>query len=500
MFWVSSAGMVADLRSRKALLPLAIAPLVAAASPDSQPPRLDVQLTPTATTLNVRMSIGGAPFKAGDPLVELPLVMVGIPTARYDGDALQAHDSRGAVPLTHHELPPTPQGTVRQWAVQRDTVGPVVVTVAAAPHAVSAATNNGPLFDLRREGTGYMGAGVGFMPVPTRTLPYRLHLHWRLPRGWRGVWSLGEGDVDTVAPPAMLANSFYGTGPIQSYPAGQDPKFGLYWISPPPFDAAKLGRYVQTVYARMAEFFGDPVTEYRVFVRQNPYAGVGGTALYQSFMFGYQPSEKPTLESLQGTLSHEITHNWPSLQGEHGETAWYSEGTAEYYSLLVPYRAGLLSLDQLTDMLNNKARKYYRNRFRTLSNPEVAKLFWSDPVAQRVPYGRGFVYLARTDAAIRARSGGKRSLDDVVLALRKREKSDQSYGIADWLSLVGAELGADVAKRDYDAMVAGTLMTLPADRFAPCLTVVRDDAPAAAGSGEGWKWQKDPAATGRCPF
>ena len=56
-------------------------------------------------------------------------------------------------------------------------------------------------------------------------------------------------------------------------------------------------------------------------MRQNPYKGAAAS-LAHSFMFGYEPAARPTLDSLQGLVAHEMTHNWPAMQGEHGDTAW----------------------------------------------------------------------------------------------------------------------------------------------------------------------------------
>lgn len=461
--------------SLAALMGIAAAPVQTPAPP---PPRLDLTLSPHSATLGVRMVLDAPGFKAGEPVVRLPLSLVGIPTARYDGDALRAQDDSGPLPLVQDEEKPTPQGVYRRWKAARDSVGPVTISFSAPPRAVTAATNNGPLFDLRAEGGGFVGAGVGFMATPARPGPYRIRLHWDLkdaPAGSLGTWSLGTGDVETVAPADLLSFSFYAVGPIKSAPAAPDPNFGLYWLNEPPFPAEQLGERIRRLYAAMAAFFGEKVGSYRVFIRQNPYAGTGGTALAHSFMFGYNPAARPTIDSLQSLLSHEMAHNWPAMEGEHGDTAWYSEGTAEYYSMLLSHRAGLLPVDRLLESLNKKAYDYYTNPFRALTNPEAARRFWSDPTAQTVPYGRGFLYLARTDDAIRTRSGGKRSLDDIVRELRRRQVKGEAYGIAQWLDLVGQQLGPQVAKRDYDAMVSGALLAAPAHRFAPCLRTERHD-------------------------
>ena len=153
----------------KLAIVLALAAFAGAAR-GAEPARLDLVMTPHATSgddsyLGVRMTLAHPDLKAGAPLVHLPLTLVGIPTARYDGDALTARDDRGFVPLTQSEEPPTPQGVYRRWSVGRATIGDVTVSYHAPPRRISAATNNGPLFDLREEAgvAGFIGAGVGTM-------------------------------------------------------------------------------------------------------------------------------------------------------------------------------------------------------------------------------------------------------------------------------------------------------------------------------------------------
>ncbi len=463
---------------------LALATATALAGPaaaEGPPPRLTLTLSPHAmggpdSYLGVRMVLEKPDLKAGEGLAHLPLILVGIPTARYDGDALSAHDDQGPIALIQAEEPPTPQGVYRRWSVTRATAGDVVIAFRAPPRQVTAATNNGPLFDLREEAGAFLGAGVGFMATPVRPGPWRVHLAWDLsaaPPGSVGAWSLGDGTVDTAAPSDVLAFSYYGAGPLKRYPATADGHFSFYWASDPPFDAADLGQRVRALYDSMAAFFDDKGSSYRVFARSNPYLGTGGTALSHAFMFGYNAPSKPTAAGLQLLVAHEMAHTWPTLQGEHGDTAWYSEGTAEYYALALSWRAGAIPLEKVITTLNERADAYYSNPYRGLSNSEGAKRFWTDPVAQTIPYGRGWLYLVQTDAEIRQASKGRRSLDDVVKDLRRRQVAGKPYGVPEWLELVGAEIGPGPAKAGYDHMAAGDLLVPPAAAFAPCLEVAK---------------------------
>jgi len=449
---------------------------ICAQSSDAPPPALDIVLEPHSAHgvvdyVDVHMTIGQPDVGAGGTLLRMPLQIVSIPTARYDGEAIKARDSNGELALTQQDEPPTPTGTFRRWLPSRKTVGDVSVSYRAPPRAVSASTRAGPLFDLRAEGGGMNGAGITFLALPDTTHPHRIHLRWDLadmPPGSRGVWSLGEGAVRTVGPAQQLAFSYYVAGPMNRYPSDPSSDFAMYWFGKPPFDTQAVAARIQTLFAYMAQFFRDEKAPYRVFIRKNPYASGGGTALARSFMFGYSDANVPTPEKLQGLLAHEMTHNWPSLQGEHGEIAWYTEGAAEYYSILLSHRAGLLDVDAFLQAVNGRASGYYSNPLRSLTNEEAAQRFWKDSRAQRVPYGRGFMYFARVDAQLREKSAGRRRLDDLVLEVRTRQAGGKAYGIREWLELVTAELGPD-ARKEFEAMTQGRLVVPPASSFAPCL-------------------------------
>jgi predicted metalloprotease with PDZ domain len=106
-----------------------------------------------------------------------------------------------------------------------------------------------------------------------------------------------------------------------------------------------------------------------------------------------------------------------------------------------------------------------------LSNLEAGAKFWSDSRAQRVPYGRGFMYLARVDAQIREKSSGKRSLDTLVLQILARQRRGERVGVSEWVVLVTRELG-EVARADFQDMVAGRLIVPPQNSFGPCFRPV----------------------------
>lgn len=416
---------------------------------------LSLKLTPSAKKVKVEYLLGTPGLVAGDSLCRLPIV-VGIPGTPLDAARLTITDADGVVPVVEEDELPTPSYTCRRWKADRATVGDVRVSYVARVRHVDADTPNGPLFDLRAEDAGVSGAGVTFLALPDTKHEYDVTLDWDLsgmPPEARGVSSHGEGRVRTTATVEQLAFAFYLAGPIGSYPSDTTGRSSLYWLSEPAFDTVAIAKRIEQIYDVMCDFFGEPDPGHRVFVRKHPYDGNGGTALHRSFVFGYSDSSLPTVGETTSLLAHETAHNWPLLDGEHGETAWYSEGTAEYYSILLPYRAGLITTSEYLALMNERGEAYYTNPLQTLTNAEAAEQFWADKRAQRVPYGRGLFYLVDLNAKLRDATG--RSVDDLVLAVMERQRSGETVGVAEWIELVTAELG-ESGRADFEALRNGS--------------------------------------------
>jgi hypothetical protein len=441
------------------------------------PPKLDILLKPHATAagtgdyVDVTIKLEAPKAAAGETLARLPLMIVSMPGIKLDAKDLKVTDAKGAVAITQADQPATPQWQYRHFNAGRATEGDVTLTYRAHVREVSGTTRMGPLFDLRGQPGGVNGAGMTFLALPDKKTPYSVTLNWDMsayPAGARGVHSLGEGQVKQIAPTDLWNFSYYYAGNVQTYEADG---FSMYWTKTPPFDTQTVAHKIGALYGQMTTFFKAEGGSYRVFVRENPFSGMGGTALASSFIFGYDAGNPPTLDRLQALLAHEMAHNWLKIGGEHGDSAWYTEGTAEYYSIMLALRAGLLTPAQVGEMINDRAFSYWSNPLSKLSNADAAAAFWKDNSAQTIPYGRGLLYLINTDAKIRAATGGAKTLDTMVQAMIAKQKAGETPGIDVWLTLVGTEIGA-TAKTDYDNMVAGKPLIPVAGALGPCFTVV----------------------------
>jgi hypothetical protein len=428
---------------------------------------ISLRLTPYVrnaffSSMDVCIRISRLDVASGFELCRIQKETVRIPFCPME--PLQAYDELGYIPLTDTEESAYPI-VYKKWMCGRDVSGAVTIEYSVYPRILPPGYTSSPYFDFRAEDGGANGAGLTFLAnVPDAG--GLLDLKWDLshmPAGARGIWSYGEGDISREGEMSDFLHTYYAVGDIRSEVSGD---YGFYWLSEPPFDLRELARQTRTLFVKMSGFFRDIRSVYRIFVRRDPFEkSGGGTALQRSYMFGYSNAAVPTPDKVRNLLAHEMVHNWPLMEDEpYGTCTWYSEGCAEYYSILLPVRFGLASREYLLNELQNRTDAYYTNPTRGMGNMEAAAICWEDRRAQKIAYGRGLFFLAETDTAIRRATNGEKSLDDVVLALLVRSGNGEKYGNDAFIGTVKEISGLDLAGRLRD-MASGMPFAPPRDGF-----------------------------------
>ncbi|RDW77507.1 hypothetical protein BP6252_05560 [Coleophoma cylindrospora] len=440
--------------------------------------RLDVVLTPVfhdgnATALNVDLRFDQPGLDAQRSFLSMVLTLASIDTAHIEPSGIIARDEEGPLELLFEDDDSTPQVLTRQIKTRRKIVGEVIVSYTALPRYVDHLTRNGPALDFRAEAGGLLGAGYGFLALPPDSQAmHNVRLSWDLsnsPKGTRAVWTFaeaGQHDIAKVMFPSTIQHTYFAVGPLKSLSPTADPThndFGVYWFGKPPFDAIDLASQLRVMFNQMSEFFQDKGDIYRIFLRHNPYRGSNtGTALERSFMFSYDDLDykKPApLENRLRVLSHEMVHNWVLLDSEAPITEnWYSEGMAEYYSLLLRYRAGTLHRSSFVEEVNARLTSYYTNPLVNLSNLEASKLTWTFSDAQKLPYGRGFAYALKINGLLAKASNYKVSIDNLVLNLLGKSRTGERYGVKEYLEFCAQYIGEAAARKSYDEMSSGRLV------------------------------------------
>ncbi len=401
----------------------------------------------TVTDMRVSASLSKAPD--AEPCLRYARRTVGIPFADFSG--LTLSDDAGGVPFEAREMP-AERSFVEETGIfaARPIQGALRWTYTVAPRVLPEGYRSSPYFDFRAEPGGVNSAGLTFLILPEAGT-YDTSVGWDLrgmPDGARGVWSLGTGDVRRETDVETLKFSYYMAGDMRATEQGA---FGIYWFGDVPFDIGAAAARVRALFRYMCDFFGDTDPTYRVFIRRDPFEkSGGGTALKRSFMTGYSAETVPRTEDWFCTIAHEMVHNWPHMDDEPaGKGTWYTEGIAEYYSAVLPYRAGIVGAEETARHINGKAKRYLESPLRDMPNMELSKIYWSDRRAQPVPYGRGFVYLSNVEAAL-ARAG-RGSIDEIA---KRFVKDGEMMQPEHWEQFISERLGAE-GVRAFEAMKQG---------------------------------------------
>lgn len=409
--------------------------------------------------------------KAGEDIAARILDLVTIPFCPMDTPvftdqngmlAVESYAGETEMSFVHREF----------YKSLRNTNGEITISYRITPRIQPEGYRSSPYFDLVAEKGGILGTGTTFLlHTPNLSEKTDFKLCWdlsQLPEGCRGIWSLGaENTVSkTDITISDILFSAYMTGKVQ---AAEEGPAGFYWFDQMPFDANLGAGQITELFNYMSKMFHDKGGDYRVFARHNHFSGGGGTALTRSYIYGYGLHDEVTIESLQSLLAHEMVHNWPTMaDNPAGLGTWYVEGSAEYYSILVPMEMGLCSLEKTARDINDKAGSYYTNPMNRLSNLELGKLYWTDRRCQRLPYSRGILYLSNLDAAIRKSTNGAHTLLDIELALLEIKNPTPE----DFL-----RIGSDIAGFDlhpgYESMCAGEMIEPDPDAFGGKFTVVK---------------------------
>jgi predicted metalloprotease with PDZ domain len=77
------------------------------------------------------------------------------------------------------------------------------------------------------------------------------------------------------------------------------------------------------------------------------------------------------------------------------------------------------------------------------------------------------MYFAVVDSEVREASGGKKSVDDLLLSMLARRRAGKPMDQAAWVETVTQAIGPR-GKTELEAMLAGALQLPPSDEFGPC--------------------------------
>lgn len=360
----------------------------------------------------------------------------------------------------------------------------------AYPRILPEGYRSSPYYDFRNEPFGANGSAFFLFMLPNLAdtmAEIKVTLDWdlsQLPKDARGVWSYGEGRVTSVQTLRNIALSFYMVGRIHSW---EQPDFTFYWHKEPGFDIPSVAAEVYEIFKYEKAYFRDKDSFFKVFIRRDPFEkSGGGTASPYSFLSGYSAMGGLDVEAWKAVLIHEMTHTWTHMKSDGNEneisdTTWFTEGATEYFSTKIPYSGKLVSPEFTLRQINDKSTRYYANEYRACAEKDLPAIQWVHREAQKLPYGRGFMYLANIDA--RLRRFGKGGIEDALLG----HSMNDPLPLSEWKRFISERLGQD-AVSEFEAIMNGAFIEPEQDVFSPEFTAKENEIELNGKPAKSYRW------------
>ncbi len=154
------------------------------------------------------------------------------------------------------------------------------------------------------------------------------------------------------------------------------------------------------------------------------------------------------------------------------ESAWFLDGLNRSVTRALLFRYGLLTPEEFRDDVEQMLRLYVTS---PLKSRPLHDLKRADPKrASAVIVARGALYAMVLDGAIRKKSGGKRSLDDVVRALYAQALTASGpLPPQAFVAAVQTELGQAALALDSGVLRGDSKIVVPVEAMGPCFVAAK---------------------------
>jgi hypothetical protein len=171
-----------------------------------------------------------------------------------------------------------------------------------------------------------------------------------------------------------------------------------------------------------------------------------------------------------------VLHEWvgerlwvgPSDAEHEAEAYWFTEGLVRNVARDLLFRFGLVPPAEAAADLEALAAIAATSPLSSLDNAALARRA-REPGATPLLVARGALYAARVDALLRKKSGGKRSLEDVLAGLyAKADAARAPLPTAAWIEALRTEVGDAEAAAFTAGIERGAPIDVPDGALGPC--------------------------------
>jgi predicted metalloprotease with PDZ domain len=257
-----------------------------------------------------------------------------------------------------------------------------------------------------------------------------------------------------------------------------------------PFTDAKFVDTTARVMREHRAFWPDRIAHYLVSFIPNRTKlwNSGGTGLYHSFALHASDDFTVPGSTFDHLIGHEDIHTWvPHRLGTTGDDEaaqyWFSEGFTDYLTHRLLVTAGVWSLDDFARQLDSRILLYEHSPYRDATNAALARDFWKNGIAERMPYVRGELLALRWDKALLARG---ETLQQVLRSLLLPDEAveDDARNRPDRLaarrlvSALRSRLGPSLDRDIAEFVDEGRTIAFTDDFLGPCFSGKKVSAPA----------------------
>jgi hypothetical protein len=327
------------------------------------------------------------------------------------------------------------------------------------------------------------GVGHSFLLLPELTGALPARIRWQLGalgEGAAAASSFGPGhDVKTTATTEELAHAMYMAGRLASAEGGEGTR--MIMLGNPELDVGAVLDWTLRVEDLARKLFregappaalpaaakpqqpkaSEPSAPFSFLLVAEPGMGRSHDGAHLTRSLGLWFDEARALDArLRIAITHELLHGYIGAsvrldEGNGRDATWFSEGFTTHYARHLLFKEKLISPEDFVEDLR-----------RSLDPTEGR-----EGKGRHEGYSRGALYAAYLDAGLKKKSGGLRSLDDVVLGLLAAAKSEgkPALPVSLFRDLVVRELGPEGGE-DFDRLIARAERPVepPASAFGPC--------------------------------
>lgn len=373
-----------------------------------------------------------------------------------------------AYQISDGSLLPIQKSEKNRWKVQTNSQPQVLVRYRLYCREMSVRTNW-----VEKDWALLTGAGT-FLTVPElQSQPHKVRLH--LPDGWPDVatslkttstqdaYTLEAANYDELVDSPILL----GTVRQETITAGGTDHRLATVADEHQWDTRKAAADAAKIIEQQQKFWG--VVPYENYVFLNVAAESGGGLEHDNscvLMTGrWQQKKRDSYIGWLSLVSHEFFHAWnvrrlrPKVLKDYDyereqlfDELWIAEGITSYYDDLFVMRSGLMTSDEYLERLSKTIGGMQATPGRQVQNlvdssrDAWIKLYRPDENSSnsRISYYvKGAVVAALLDAQIRIKTGGQRSLDDVMRRLWQ-DHLELGYTQADFNKIVADIAGPEV--------------------------------------------------------